>query len=75
MITDENKRLIERVVSVFETGTPDGRYDKITIYPDGKDKSLQITYGRSQTTEQGNLAKLLQMYIDNEGVFSEAFAP
>jgi len=75
MITDDNKRLIERVVNVFETGTPDGRYDKITIYPDGKDKSLQITYGRSQTTEQGNLSKLLTMYIDNEGRFAEAFAP
>ena len=75
MITDENKQLIERVVNVFETGTPDGRYDKITIYPDGRDKSLQITYGRSQTTEQGNLSKLLQMYIDSEGVFSVAFAP
>jgi chitosanase len=75
LITDENKRLIERVINVFETGTPDGRYDKVTIYPDGKGKSLQITYGRSQTTEQGNLSKLLQMYVENEGTFSEAFAP
>jgi chitosanase len=75
MITAENKRLIERVVNIFETGTLEGRYDKITIYPDGKDKSLQITYGRSQTTEQGNLSKLLKMYVDNEGVFAEAFAP
>lgn len=75
MTVEESKRLIERIINVFETGTPDGRYDKITIYPDGKDKSLQITYGRSQTTEQGNLSKLLRMYIENEGALSEAFAP
>jgi chitosanase len=75
MITDDNRRVIEQVVNVFETGTPDGRYDKITIYPDGKDKSLQITYGRSQTTEQGNLSKLLKMYVDDEGVFAQSFAP
>jgi chitosanase len=75
MIIEEAKKLIERVVNVFETGTPQGRYDKVTIYPDGKDKSLQITYGRSQTTEQGNLVKLIRQYVDNEGAFAEDFAP
>lgn len=74
MITEEIKRLIERVINVFETGTPDGKYSQITILADGKDGSRQITYGRSQTTEQGNLAKLIEMYIRNNGSFAESFS-
>jgi len=70
MITEATKRLIERVVNVFETGRPEGKYDSLVVMADGKDKSRQITYGRSQTTEQGNLKKLLQMYVTNGGVFS-----
>lgn len=74
MITEPIKRLIERVVNVFETGTPDGKYSQITILADGKNGSRQITYGRSQTTEQGNLAKLIEMYIRNNGTFAEQFS-
>ncbi len=74
MITEEIKKLIERVINVFETGTPDGKYSQITILADGKDGSRQITYGRSQTTEQGNLAKLIEMYIRNNGSFAESFS-
>jgi len=74
MITESNKQLIERVINVFETGTPDGRYDQVTILADGKNKSRQITYGRSQTTEQGNLSKLIEMYIRNNGVYAEQFS-
>ena len=74
MITESNKRLIERIVNVFETGTPEGKYSQITILADGKNGSRQITYGRSQTTEQGNLAKLIEMYIRNNGTFAEQFS-
>ncbi len=74
MITAATKRLIERVVNVFETGTPDGKYDLLVVYPDGKNGSRQITYGRSQTTEQGNLSKLLMLYIQKGGMFADKFA-
>jgi len=74
MVTDANKKLIEHVINVFETGTPEGKYNQITILADGKDRSRQITYGRSQTTEQGNLAKLIEMYILNNGVYAEQFS-
>ena len=74
MITESNKRLIERVVNVFETGTPEGKYSQITILADGKNGTRQITYGRSQTTEQGNLTKLIEMYIRNNGTFAEQFS-
>ncbi|MCX6168187.1 MAG: chitosanase [Ignavibacteriales bacterium] len=74
MITDSIKRLIERVINVFETGTPAGKYNQITILADGKNGTRQITYGRSQTTEQGNLAKLIELYIRNNGLYAEKFS-
>lgn len=74
MITEQNKRLIERVINVFETGTPEGRYNQITILADGKNGTRQITFGRSQTTEQGNLAKLIEMYIRSGGIYAEQFS-
>lgn len=74
MITEENKKLIEHVINVFETGIPGGKYSQITILADGKNGSRQITFGRSQTTEQGNLSKLIEMYIRNEGVYAEQFS-
>jgi chitosanase len=75
MITHANKRLIERVVNAFETGSPEGKYDGLVVLADGKKKTRQITYGRSQTTEQGNLKKLLQRYIQNSGAFSAQVVP
>ncbi|MDI6767640.1 MAG: chitosanase [Bacteroidota bacterium] len=71
MITETHKQLIQRVINVFETGTPDGKYDMLVVYPDGKDGSRQITYGRSQTTEQGNLSQLLMMYIKKGGIYAD----
>lgn len=75
MISQDQKRLIERVVNVFETGSPEGEYDGLVVMADGKNGTRQITYGRSQTTEQGNLKKLLQRYAKNDGQFSNHFDP
>ncbi len=74
MITEVQKKIIESVINVFETGKPEGKYEKVTILADGKNGTRQITYGRSQTTEQGNLAKLIEMYIRNDGIFAEQFS-
>jgi chitosanase len=71
----DKKPLIQRIINVFETGTVEGKYDKLVIYDDGVNGSHQITYGRSQTTEQGNLARLIDMYVDNAGAFSDDFVP
>lgn len=74
-LTDEQRSLIEQIINVFETGTTAGRYDAISIYPDGPDRIRQITYGRSQTTEYGNLRRLVQMYVDAGGRFADAMRP
>ena len=56
------KKVIERIINVFETGTVGGDYGAISIYKDGPHKIRQITYGRSQTTEYGNLWRLVEQY-------------
>lgn len=74
MITPAHKSAIIKVINVFETGTPEGKYDSVTVLPDGRGGSRQITYGRSQTTEQGNLSALLRMYVEKVGLFAAQFA-
>ena len=78
-LDSSTKTRILSVVNIFETGTPDGQYDNISIYADGKrdpsgKKTRQITYGRSQTTEQGHLKELIAAYIANNGTFSKHFS-
>lgn len=75
MISADNKQRILSVVNIFETGTPDGNYADISIFNDGKGNTRQITFGRSQTTEQGNLKELVQAYIANKGMFANDFKP
>ncbi|WP_275791445.1 chitosanase [Pararhizobium gei] len=72
VLSDRQKRLCERVINVFETGTVNGKYDAISIYNDGPDGRRQITYGRSQTTEYGNLRELIDMYAAANGRYSAA---
>lgn len=74
-LTREQKSTIERVINAFETGSADGNYGAISIYADGPHDIRQITYGRSQTTEYGNLRVLVQKYVDVGGTHSEALRP
>lgn len=73
-LTPEQKRLIVRILNVFETGRPDGDYAAIAIFHDGPHDIRQITYGRSQTTEYGNLRELVQDYVAANGMFSAELA-
>lgn len=75
MLTDNQKLVCERVINVFETGTIEGKYGAISIYHDGPHQIRQITYGKSQTTEYGNLQELVEMYAQSGGTFSAALAP
>ncbi|MBM3235917.1 chitosanase [Candidatus Poribacteria bacterium] len=69
-LTIQQKSTIERVINAFETGTADGDYGCISIYSDGPHDIRQITYGRAQTTEYGNLRELVRMYVDAAGTYS-----
>jgi chitosanase len=75
MITPAIKNKIERVINAFETGSAEGDYAGLVKYRDYKDPATgtyitQITYGRSQTTEFGNLKALVQQYINNNGLYA-----
>ena len=74
-LTATQKQLIQRIINVFETGSPEGDYANISIYKDGPHKIRQITYGRSQTTEYGNLRKLVNDYVNAGGLFSQQLQP
>lgn len=66
----DKKIKIQSIVNVFETGSIKGDYGNISIYHDGPGMVKQVTYGRSQTTEYGNLKDLLVMYIAKNGKFA-----
>ena len=74
-LSSKQKSLITKVINVFETGKPEGNYGVIAIFNDGPGDIRQITYGRSQTTEYGNLAKLVKNYAAANGVFSKKLKP
>jgi chitosanase len=74
-LTAQQKRICERVINVFESGSAGGDYGAISIYNDGPGGIRQVTYGRSQTTEYGNLRELIRMYVDARGTFSNDLLP
>jgi chitosanase len=75
ILTPQQKRICERVLNAFETGSADGDYGNLSIYRDGPCRIRQITYGRSQTTEYGNLRELIAMYVSACGEFSKELKP
>jgi len=79
-ITTVVKKKIEQVVNAFETGSATGDYGELVKYRDYSDpetKSLivQVTYGRSQTTEFGHLKALVQDYINSKGIYADQLLP
>ena len=79
-ITPAIKKKIEQVVNVFETGSAEGNYALVAKFHDYSDpvtktRILQVTYGRSQTTEFGHLKALLQDYVNSNGMFANDFRP
>lgn len=62
MVTELQKKAAQAIVNIFETGSPQGDYGKVTLLPgDGG----HLTYGRSQTTlAGGNLHLLIKAYCE-----------
>jgi chitosanase len=74
-ITSKQKSICLHVVNVFETGSVEGDYGAISIYADGPNGMRQVTYGRAQTTEYGNLEELLERYVNSNGLYSLQLKP
>lgn len=80
LITPEVKKKIEQVVNVFETGSISGKYHIIAKHADyddpvSKTRIVQVTYGRSQTTEFGYLKDLIIDYVNRNGMFASILKP
>jgi chitosanase len=74
-LTADQRLICERVINAFETGSIQGDYSDITIFPDGPNEIRQITYGRAQTTEYSHLRELVDMYVNAGGKFSNDLRP
>jgi len=79
-ITPFVKKKIEQVINAFETSSAEGNYAILAKLKDYKDPAtgqfiVQVTYGRSQTTEFGHLKVLLTDYVNRGGMFAVTFAP
>ncbi len=74
-LTTTQKSILTKVINVFETGSTAGNYSAIAIFSDGPNDIRQITYGRSQTTEYGNLRELVQKYVASGGLYSKKLKP
>jgi len=61
-LTKSQHKVIEQVINCFETSRIDGNYSAVALLADSPTKTKQVTYGRSQVTEFGNLKALLQSY-------------
>jgi len=62
MLPELQKRTIQAIVNVFETGRPAGDYASVTLLPGDPG---HLTYGRSQTTlASGNLWRLVENYCE-----------
>ena len=73
-LTEQQTRLIERTINAIESGSPEGNYAALAVYADGPHNVRQITYGRAQTTEYGNLRELVRMYVAANGRLAAALA-
>jgi chitosanase len=78
-ITPVIKKKIEQVVNAFETGSAQGIYNALVKYKDYKDPAtntlmVQVTYGRSQTTEFSHLKALIQDYVNSNGVYANTLS-
>jgi chitosanase len=74
-LTEQQKRICEQVINVFESGSVEGNYGAVSVYSDGPRGIRQVTYGRSQTTEYGNLEALIEAYAGTNGTYSVLLRP
>lgn len=64
LITPSIRKKIESVVSVFETSSVHPNYAAVALLNDGPGGIKQVTYGKHQATEYGNLRELIILYCE-----------
>lgn len=72
-IPKEKLDKIKKVINMMEMGTPNLKYDDITILPDGPNGRRQITLSVGFTEYGGNLKKVVETYIKMDGKYADDF--
>lgn len=70
----KSKQVIRKIINCFENGRADSDYTSIYIYKDGPGEVRQITLGFG-ITQYGNMRRLLEVYKNDGGVFSDKLSP
>lgn len=70
IISPNQKKIIERVINCLETSSAEGKYDCVTLLDDDPNGKKQVTFGRSQVTEFGQLGNLLDLYFSRGGMYT-----
>lgn len=71
----ERINLIRRVLSVAETDAPVWDPGQTYVYGDGNNDRRQATVSIGFTADGGNLRKMLERYVDDQGSLAMEFAP
>ncbi|MDP4184858.1 MAG: chitosanase [Bacteroidota bacterium] len=67
--------LIREVLDAFDAGMVKANYDQVGVYDEGPGREKVISYGRPQVTELYGLNKLVENYVDANGVYSQELKP
>jgi len=70
----KNKEVIRKIINCFENGKAESDYTSVYIYRDGPNEVRQITLGFG-ITQYGNMRRLLELYKNDGGVFSDKLSP
>lgn len=71
----ETCKKIWSIVNCIETGTSFFDYSQITILPDGPNRIRQLTLSVGFTQSSTNLEKVIRLYLDKKGKYSNRFTP
>ena len=75
MLTASVENKIIQILSCFETGRKEVKYDAVYVYNDGKNRRRQVTLSYGFTEDGGNLYKMLQFYEISNGKYSDQLLP
>ena len=75
MLTASVENKVIQILSCFETGRKEVKYDAVYVYNDGKNRRRQVTLSYGFTEDGGNLYKMLQFYEISNGKYSDQLLP
>lgn len=66
---------IRRIISVAETDKAVWNPSSVYVYNDGNNERKQCTLSIGFTADGGNLRKVLERYVEKEGIYADQLVP